>query len=82
MLLILSCVFGSSFTSVTFVSNKRFRISQLCRTNICVIAIVKISNRSIQIRFKFPQRTSLDSCKVYRETLKKEKYISEKNRAF
>ena len=62
--------------SVTFVSYKRLFIigkeislvlcslPQFCRNNICVITIVKISNRSIQDLFNFHQWTSMDYCKV------------------
>ena len=37
-----------------------YNLPQLCRTNIYVIAIVKISNSSIQNLFQCPQWTSMD----------------------
>ena len=43
----------------------RFSLPKFCRISIYVITIVKFSNRSIQNPFNFPQRTSMDFCKVY-----------------
>ena len=59
----------------------RFSLLKFCRSSIYLITIVKLSNRSIQNLFNFPQRTSTDFCKVmyanrkFRFTLKKYMWV-------
>ena len=51
-------------TRLSFYKRSRFSLRKFCRSSIYVITIVKFSNRPIQNLFNFPNRTSMDSCKV------------------
>ena len=42
----------------------RFSLPKFCRSSIYAITIVKVNNRPIQNLLNFPQRTSMDFCKV------------------
>ena len=48
----------------------RFSLPKFCRSSFYVITIIKFSNSSIQTLFNFPDRTSMDICKV-----RPEKYL-------